>query len=320
MYNIIFYNLKEKEVDGKELKYRIPSKLVFDTAVSTDELLQGFDLIAQDHDEAFKIDMPCVSSAISMFEDCKLEKIAGVNDDVANFQSLITADRMFKNTGLTSCKLNCSSLKFAEEMFSGVPLTEFEGDLKHLINGNSMFAFEDYSGPILKSFNVRGLVNLESADNMMGPVQFETWTYNMPSLKSAVNMFFSHEDIDGNITYPVLTTFKSDLSALQDGTGMFKDCNKLQYFDASLSSLENGEDMFTNCILNAESLLRIVETLPYSDTYMKTITIGIDCGEENIDNFIASTNVYNNLGELISCMEDRGWIVEINYNSVLPEI
>lgn len=317
MYNIIFYNLKVKTVDGNDIKYRIPSKLVFDTAVSTDELLQGLDLIPQDPDEAFKIDMPCVSSAIGMFEDCELEKLAGVNDEVANFQSLTSADRMFKNTRLTSCKLNCSSLKFAEEMFSGVPLTEFEGDLKHLINGNSMFAFEDYTGPILKSFNVRGLVNLESADKMMGPVQFETWTYNMPSLKSAVDMFSSHEDIDGNITYPALTTFKSDLSSLQDGTGMFKDCTKLQHFDAPLSSLENGEDMFTNCVLNAESLLRIVETLPYSDTYMKTITIGVDCWEANIDKFIASTNVYDNLEDLISCMQDKGWIVEIKYNPVI---
>jgi hypothetical protein len=469
MYNVVFYD-KIKEVsspeevierhyndDGtytdtittKEItrKYRVPTKFIFETATSCDKFLQGFTIL-----DSFQADMPSLNSAVSMFEGSSITSLTGSTTGTANFQSLTSANRMFKNcaelvsinidapslvsveelcdgcsslqsisgsfksladgtslfanfaslttfdadlnglengtqmfknspltsfttslqslkiatemfantnisafslnspnlifadsmfencteltsvtidaplmksgnymfknTSITSCEINCPALKYAEEMFGGVSLTTFTGNLSSLVIGDSMFGpNDDNFGATLEVFNINNLENLESANNMMGAIQFENWSIDMPSLISAANMFSSYAISDEETIYPLLTTFSSDLESLSDGSAMFKDCINLTSFNAALPSLSNGRDMFTNCKLDAASVMYIAETLPYySENEIKDITIGVNCASSNIDNFISSTNVYSNIKDFEKRLYDKGWNVTLVYN------
>lgn len=260
---------------------------------------------------SFNLNCPNLVIGDSMFENCtNLETVT------INLPNLKSADYMFKNTGLTTCTINSPSLKFAEEMFSGVPLTTFSGDLGHLINGNNMFGSNtDNNGAQLVVFDAKSLDNLESADNMMGAVQFEKWTLDMPVLRSAVNMFASQVISEEETIYPALTSFESDLQSLVNGTGMFKDCINLTSFNAALPSLQQARDMFTNCKLDADSVMYIAETLPYYlETEAKDITIGINCAKANIDAFLSSNGVYSDLTDFKKRLYDKGWNLTLVYN------
>ena len=72
-----------------------------------------------------------------------------------------------------------------------------------------------------------------------------------------------------------LTSFKSDLTNLTDGRGMFMECNSLSSFEAELPNLVEGFCMFSGCKLNLESVERIASSLPYSPA-MESLHIDIE--------------------------------------------
>ena len=294
--------------DGTEM-FKNTSLTVFSSLLPS--LVNGTRMFADTLVETFNLNCPNLAFADSMFENCK-----SLNNISINTPLLKTAEYMFKNTSLATCSLNCSGLKFASEMFSGTPLTTFSGDLGQLIIGDNMFASnEDNFGATLSTFNVKGLDNLETADGMMGAVQFEKWTLDMPVLRSAVNMFASQVISEEETIYPALTSFESDLQSLVNGTEMFKDCVNLTSFNAALPSLQQARDMFTNCKLDADSVMYIAETLPYyPETEAKDITIGINCASSNIDSFLSSTGVYVDLADFEKRLYDKGWNLTLVYN------
>lgn len=262
---------------------------------------------------SFNLNCPNLIVGDSMFEDC-----TDLTSVAINLPALKSGDYMFKNTSISTCTLNTPELKYAEGMFSGASLVTFSGDLSHLINGDNMFGSNtDNNGARLISFDVKVLDNLETANNMMGAVQFTKWDIDMPSLTSATNMFSSYTILEDEILYPALETFESDLQSLVNGTGMFKDCVNLQHFNAPLPSLKHGNDMFTNCKLDAESVMYIAESLSYyPEAEAKFITIGINCASSDADKFFASTGVYKDLADFKKRMWDKGWNLTLRYNPI----
>jgi hypothetical protein len=74
-----------------------------------------------------------------------------------------------------------------------------------------------------------------------------------------------------------LTTFTSDLSSLTGGNTMFYHCSALTAFSSDLTSLTSGNNMFRDCRLDAQSVERILTTIPdRGSEYLKTIGITRD--------------------------------------------
>lgn len=290
MYNIIFYDkIKEieheviadvQEVEDEETgekkdvivyetitkKYRVPTKLVFNTATNCDEFFKDNIFI-----DDFVMDMPSLDSAKSMFENSTITKISGegeeeiliIDDNTltvstsARFPSLTSGDNMFKDCdNLTSISIDLDSLKKVEGLFENCSsLTSFTGSLGSLENGQSLFI----GSPNLNTFyaNIDSLTNgtamfkntkistfynelpsLEKGDEMFNSTPLIKFEINMPSLESANSMFQN---------CVVLETFNSVLGSLKSGNSMFYNCDKLESLILDMPSLESGENMFYSC-------------------------------------------------------------------------
>lgn len=264
-------------------------------------LATGNEMFYHSQLKLINLEAPELLYADSMFENCYY-----LNDIVINCPLIKSADQMFKKTALTEIELNAPKMVSGRRMFDNVAnFTTFRGDLGNLINGESMF-----EGTIIDSFQVNSLDNLECADKMFIGSQITEWDLDMPSLKSAISMFGSKDDVNC-----ALISFTSDLSCLVDGTDMFGGCVGLEHFDAALPSLKYGESMFVNCKLDSKSVMNIVETLPnVSSEETRVITIGVNCTEDEIDDFISKEGIYKNLAELIMRKLDSGWDVTLSYN------
>ena len=144
-----------------------------------------------------------------------------------DMRNLTDGTKMFQRCyHLESFKSDLKSLTVGGNMFHGcTELTKVEINLPLLTNGNGMFASTN-----LTSFNS-----------------------DLSSLTDGTNMFWYCEKLE---------SFNSDLSSLTDGTNMFFGCYKLTSFDSDLSSLTDGIDMFTCCKLDADSVEKILTTIP----------------------------------------------------------
>lgn len=72
-----------------------------------------------------------------------------------------------------------------------------------------------------------------------------------------------------------LEYFCADLINLTNGDGMFNGCTSLATFCGNLGSLESGVDMFSGCILDIDSAVYIVDSLPDYEDGAHSITIGL---------------------------------------------
>lgn len=99
-----------------------------------------------------------------------------------------------------------------------------------------------------------------------GSVIYVDWS----RVESAENLFANCETIE---------YFCADLINLKDGDGMFNGCTSLATFCGNLGSLDSGVDMFSGCILDIDSAVYIVDSLPdYEDGSTHSITIGLSEG------------------------------------------
>ena len=143
------------------------------------------------------------------------------------------------NFGLYYFYADLNSLENANNMFASSQfLSEFKGNLNSLKDGTGMF----YNCIRLSVFETDNLNSLENGYYMFGgtfgSLLYGTFSYDMPNLKSAVNMFRNDK---------YLEIFTSDLSSLTNGNGMFAGCSGLNQINTNLSSLTNGENMFNGC-------------------------------------------------------------------------
>lgn len=186
-------------------------------------------------------------------------------------------------------------------MFSGASgscefLEEFESNLPNLLNGSCMFA-----GTSLKRFNV-DMPSLEIAWNMFNGnsnyeetfwnahPQFESFSSNLDNLKDGSGMFSACSE---------MISFSSNLSCLENGFGMFGYCTSLKNFESPLSSIVGGDRMFQKCILSADSLMVIMDTI-------RDIKAEKDELAERVTNGETAENVYKDVG----WQEDGEYIIE----------
>jgi hypothetical protein len=95
-----------------------------------------------------------------------------------------------------------------------------------------------------------------------------TFVADLSSLTGGTDMFK---------TCKKLTTFTSDLSSLTGGNTMFYHCSALTAFSSDLTSLTSGNNMFRDCRLDAQSVERILTTIPdRGSDYTKSIGITMD--------------------------------------------
>jgi hypothetical protein len=59
-----------------------------------------------------------------------------------------------------------------------------------------------------------------------------------------------------------IDSFSGNLDSLSDGRYMFSYCENLTSFSSALPNLSNGYEMFTNCKLDADSVEKILTSIP----------------------------------------------------------
>lgn len=320
-------------IDGSEMFKGLSEFVTFSADVTS--LKDGSDMFNGTSLSSFTEDLPSLTSGIRMFYGTQLSNIkleapelkfgedmfgncSQLLDISFNTPSLTYADRMLQGTNVINVELVAPELQSAEGMFENVTtLSSFIGNLSGLENGSSMF-----KNTSLVNFDVESLNNLTIADEMMVGTQLVEWNIDLPNLKSAVGMFRAeYEEVEGeevildDIICPALTSFTGDLSNLQNGDEMFRDCVNLEHFDAPLSSLESGIDMFKNCKLDVQSVMYILGTLPVvPHEESRNITIGVNCDSSNIDSFIAEQGIYKDYNDMFLRTYYNGWNLTIVNN------
>lgn len=111
----------------------------------------------------------------------------------------------------------------------------------------------------LSSWTV-ALPNLENGSFMFEKCTgLTSWTVDLPSLTNGTSMFNGCSK---------LSSFSGDLSnlrgtsTLNGGYKMFYNCTSLKTFNSPLPKLAYGQDMFYGCILNEDSILNILNSIP----------------------------------------------------------
>lgn len=128
-------------------------------------------------------------------------------------------------------------------------LTSFSAAMPKLGKGQSMF--QDCTS--LRSFSA-AVPELYNAEHMFkGCTSLSAWTAELPKLTSAFGMFDSCYS---------LTEWTVELEKLKDGGYMFYICGNLKTFAVGLPALTSGGSMFDSCILDAESVKRILQSIP----------------------------------------------------------
>lgn len=112
---------------------------------------------------------------------------------------------------------------------------------------------------------------------------------------------------------PSLKSFRGDLVKLDTGCNMFDNCSSLEEFDSSIPSLQQGEDMFNSCILNSESVMNIVSSIPEVQSGDITIGIGIANNDDMKQAFAVECGC-TSWDDLNQEFTDKGWTVQWQYN------
>ena len=224
----------------------------------------------------FTSDLSSLTNGTNMFNYCY--QLESFNSDLS---SLTRGDSMFNNcSNLTTFESDLSSLTNGERMFYYCTnLETFNADLSSLTNGSSMFA---------------GCSSLVSVNT------------NLSSLTNGFCMFDFCSSLE---------SFDADLSSLTNGEGMFYNCTNLTTFTSDLSSLTNGADMFGNCKLDAQSVERILTTIP-EVTEQPWLTMTLNT--EGCDRFVSMLGLTSDdlekiweVGTRPDVISYKGWKLEV---------
>jgi hypothetical protein len=105
-----------------------------------------------------------------------------------------------------------------------------------------------------------------------------------------------------------LRSFSGDLSKLENGNRMFSANTWLRTFDSSLSSLSSGVGMFRSCMLDGDSVEKILTTIPTytSGTHELTIHANLTYKSE-IEQMLGTS--LPSIGE--QTVSYKGWTIKI---------
>ena len=142
------------------------------------------------------------------------------------------------------------------------------------------------------------------------------WVADMPNLKDGWDVFY---DGGGHIT--PIKTFIGDLSSLENGENMFYFCTALETFIGDLSSLINGNLMFggtsssSSCKLNAESVERILETIPTYTDGSHYLGLGIHVDAVETFNEITGAQLPATKQSYLYDVPYKGWTIEVRVSN-----
>ena len=215
-----------------------------------------------------------------------------------DFPLLENGENMFCGcTNMVTLKTSLDSLTSAKNMFSGCSnvetiyfehlggddvtkeiLVDFVGSDKlksihigslGIIDGSILIStgekrgtFNSVDFPSVTQLEIESMPNLEDGYMMFYKPNFQSFTCDMPSLKSGERMFSGmHKSWAGASEYNyALTDFTCNMPNLVEGNSMFI-YGKIKNFDGDLSGLKTGYDMFHDTKLSLQSIENISETI-----------------------------------------------------------
>jgi hypothetical protein len=105
-----------------------------------------------------------------------------------------------------------------------------------------------------------------------------------------------------------LSSFSGDLSKLENGNNMFS-ASGLRTFNSSLSSLSSGRGMFRSCMLDGDSVEKILTTIPTYTSGTHELTIHANqLYKSEIEQIIGSSLQQTISEQTISY---KGWTIKI---------
>jgi hypothetical protein len=213
--------------------------------------------------ENFDKELPKATTISRMFEGCKSLKnvilnLPSLGNNGYLYQQYVFTDAEVENCSITIPNCNyvidyflCNNSKFENCNYT------YGGSANHSqklgINCSITNMVANYP-------NVTGELN-----NILSEMKITTLEFNAPLVTKC--RYFSYQN-------PSLTTFNGDISSLEDGYCAFQYCSNLTSFNCELPNLKEGASMFYKCKLDADSVERILTSIP-ERTNSPQLTIGI---------------------------------------------
>ena len=327
----MFYNCTNLQVISSQMpKLQIANKMFTNcfnlSAFEVEELpnfILGEEMFAGCQNlETISTDLSSLNNGKLMFRGTKITSF-----DIPT-PNLVNGYQMFVNSGLQEFSGNLGSLKTGTNMFKGCTLSQ--NSIKIIsetisdIRNNTDWTFLQSNGEIGEiPVSDRGKLDIDVGDydylqvaDYLNVIINKGWslTVNGKIYQNATNELYAIYNENGVVIeantrglvdgYKLfesnkLYEFNGDLSSLEDGTEMFKDCINLTIFTSELPKLINGEGMFKGCNLNSNSVTTILKSLPVVETGV--LDLGIS--NESISTIIEITsNTWN----------FRGWTIRTN--------
>jgi hypothetical protein len=105
-----------------------------------------------------------------------------------------------------------------------------------------------------------------------------------------------------------LRSFSGDLSKLENGNNMFS-ASGLRTFNSSLSSLSSGRGMFYGCMLDGDSVEKILTTIPTYTSGTHELTIHANQSYKSEIEQIIGSSLQQTISE--QTISYKGWTIKI---------
>ena len=251
------------------------------------------------------------SSGVLIFSNFE-QKLQDCSDFYHNLQIPLTCDGVY-TTNLDKLTNGNCMFRLCDN------LIKFETNLPNIITGEQMFAGCQYLQSVKSD-----MPKLTNGYNMFSKTTHNGQSYrcslrqfqgDLSSLVDGHNMFYMISGwYDSQLKRePGMYSFKSNTPLLENGNSMF--CySVLQVFDSSLESLSDGYNMFKSCILDKESVLRILNSLKQKNKNSGTLTLGIH------EKFKTDTELIAALGgtesnQTLTTNAGKTWSLQIQWNA-----
>lgn len=176
--------------------------------------------------------------------------------DLPNVTSM---NSTFWKTPMTEWNIELPKVTSMNGTFEYSKIIEWNTQLPSITTMNGTFGYST-----LKKINI-SLDTLVTGTNPFRNCSITEWNINLPKLTNGRDF----------IRNTPIVSFTGNLDSLSDGYDFFWSCSKFTTFNSALPSLSNGTDMFGGTILNKESAIRVLETIPTYTSGSHGLMIGI---------------------------------------------
>lgn len=300
------------------------SNLTSFTSTDLGKLQNGSNFLYNTSISQFTTDLPSLTNADYMFDDCKY--LTTVRSNMPSLGSGGSGKTLVLPDSVTTFE---GSLESVTSFELPANIQTFKGSLKNLTNGsglfyessaNSLSVFESDLSSVqnfgeksfpssltkfnaslssltngnnlfnncsqMTSLNVGSLEKLQQGVSMFGACRgIGTWELDMKALTTGTSMFSRCDE---------LTYFKSYLGSMTDGSGMFENDNKLTIAYVHLASLTNGNRMFYYC----SALDHFMKSQPENGKVVPTDLGKLENGTEMFTSCSAFKTFYSELPSL----------------------